>query len=270
MYMFGHLAWGMLQPGNLLLLVLLAGFVLARRRAGRWLKSGAALGLLLLATMPIPALLLRPLELRFPPLQLPEHIDGILVLGGAVDPYLSQALGATALGQNGGRLAAGVLVALLHPEAKLALIGAGGNLFEDGLSEARASLPYVLSQGIARSRVVLEEQSRSTHENAVFAKALLHPQPGESWVLVTSAWHMPRAVAAFRGAGWQVIPYPVDFLGASPSPDFDLRAGLDTGTTALREWLGLVWYRLLGWTPELLPAPTSHPFGRNPDKPDSR
>jgi uncharacterized SAM-binding protein YcdF (DUF218 family) len=260
MYMFGHLAWVVLQPGNLLLLALLAGVALARGRAGRWLVGTAGLGLLLSATTPIPALLLRPLEFRFPPPQQPpEHIDGILLLGGAVDPDLSRALGTTALGQNGGRLAAGVLLALRHPEAKLALIGGDGDLFEVGLPEARASLPYVLSQGIARSRVVLEERSRSTHENAVFAKALLHPHPGESWVLVTSAWHMPRAVAAFRGAGWQVIPYPVDFLGASLLPDFNLRAGLDTGTTALREWLGLVWYRLLGWTPELLPAPAGGP-----------
>jgi uncharacterized SAM-binding protein YcdF (DUF218 family) len=254
MYVFGHLAWGVLQPGNLLLLALLAGFLMRRR----WLIGVAALGLLLLAATPIPALLLRPLELRFPPpVQLPAHIDGILVLGGAVDPHLSRELGTTVLGPSGGRLSAGVLIALRHPEAKLALIGGEGDLIAAGLPEAAASLSYVLAQGIERSRVVLEERSRSTHENAVFAKALLQPRPDGDWVLVTSAWHMPRAVAAFRGAGWRVIPYPVDFLAAYVLPGFSLRDGLDVGTTALKEWVGLAWYRLLGWTPALLPGPAT-------------
>jgi uncharacterized SAM-binding protein YcdF (DUF218 family) len=258
MYVFGHLAWGVLQPGNLLLLALLVGIVFGRGRVRRWLVGLAALGLLLLAATPIPALLLRPLEVRFPPpANLPAHIDGILVLGGAVDPHLSRELGTTALGPSGSRLSAGVLVALRHPEAKLALIGGEGDLIAAGLPEAAASLPYVLAQGIDRSRVVLEERSRSTHENAVFAKALLQPRPDGNWVLVTSAWHMPRAVAAFRGAGWRVIPYPVDFLGAAVLPGFSLRDGLDASTTALKEWVGLAWYRLLGWTPELLPAPVT-------------
>ena len=256
MYMLGHLAWGVLQPGNLLLLLLLIGV----GGGGRWrrrLIGTAALGLLLLAATPVGALLLRPLEMRFPPpLHLPPHIDGILVLGGGVDPGLSRRFGATALGANGGRMAAGVALALAHGEARLALIGGEGELFAAGLPEARASLAYVLAAGIDQRRVVLEEKSRSTHENAIDAKAVLQPREGENWLLVTSAWHMPRSVAAFRGAGWQVIPYPVDYAPVALTPNFSLRDGLDAGTLALKEWIGLAWYRLNGWSAELYPEPT--------------
>jgi uncharacterized SAM-binding protein YcdF (DUF218 family) len=256
MYLFGHLAWGVLQPGNLLLLLLLFGIAVARGRWRRLSIGAGALGLLLLAATPVGALLLRPLQMRFPPpLQLPQHIDGILVLGGGIDPGLSRTLGATVFSGAGGRLAAGVALALRHGEAKLALIGGEGDLFASGLPEARASLAFVTAEGIAPSRVALEEESRSTHENAVDAKALLHPQAGQNWLLVTSAWHMPRAVAAFRGAGWQVIPFPVDFAPASLSPNFSLKDGLDASTLALKEWIGLAWYRLNGWTRELYPAP---------------
>jgi len=110
------------------------------------------------------------------------------------------------------------------------------------------------------TRIILEERSRSTHENAVYAKEMIRPQPGESWVLVTSAFHMPRAVASFGAVGWPVIPYPVDYrvdpqIGLRPS--FSLVDGLSASTLAGKEWAGLFGYRLMGWTRELFPAPAT-------------
>jgi uncharacterized SAM-binding protein YcdF (DUF218 family) len=250
-----------LQPGNLLLLCLLAGFflLLRGRRRGELAIAVASIGFLLLAVAPVGSAMLLVLEQRFPrPSALPDQIDGILVLGGAVDQRLSLAYGETVFGSSVARVLAGIALARHHPEAKLALVGGEGDFFPVGFAESRATSSFVIEEGIPAARIVLEEQSRSTHENAVYAKDLIRPKPAEKWILVTSAYHMPRAVACFRAVDWQVIPYPVDFrvdprTGLRAS--FNLLEGLSAATVAGKEWAGLVGYRLMGWTGNLFPAP---------------
>jgi len=261
-FLFGKLVWALLQPGNLLLLCLLAGvvaFLLSRGRRGKALVGLAAVGFALLAVAPVGPAMLLGLEDRFPrPAALPDKIDGILVLGGAVDPALSLTYGETVFNSSVARVLGGIALARRHPEAKLALIGGEGGFTSVGFPESRATLGFVVEQGIAPERIILEERSRSTHENAVFAKEQIQPAPGEIWILVTSAYHMPRAVASFDAVGWPVIPYPFDY---KIDPQTGLRAnlslldGLTASTLAGKEWAGLVGYRLMGWTRELLPAP---------------
>jgi uncharacterized SAM-binding protein YcdF (DUF218 family) len=260
-FIFGKLVWALLQPGNLLLLCLMAGvFLLLRgRRRGELLVVLSAIGFLLLAVAPIGPAMMLVLEQRLPrPPKLPDRIDGILVLGGAVDPRLSLSYGETVFNGSVARVLAGVALARHHPEAKLALVGGEGELFPVGFAEARATSGFVLDEGISAQRIIIEEQSRSTHENAVFAKELIRPGPGQNWILVTSAFHMPRAVAAFRAVDWEVIPYPVDFKvdpRTGLRANFNLLDGLGTSTIAGKEWAGLVGYRLRGWTEDLFPAP---------------
>jgi uncharacterized SAM-binding protein YcdF (DUF218 family) len=264
-FIFGKLVWALLQPGNLLLLCLLAGvFLLLRgRRRGELLVVLSAIGFLLLAVAPIGRAMMLVLEQRFPhPSKLPDRIDGILVLGGAVDPRISLAYGETVFNDSVGRVLAGVALARHHPEAKLALVSGEGELFPVGFAESRATLDFVLEEGIPATRIIVEERSRSTHENAVFAKELIRPGSDQNWILVTSAFHMPRAVAAFRAVEWPVIPYPVDFRvdpRTGLRANFNLLEGLGTSTTAGKEWAGLVGYRLRGWTEDLFPAPPRGP-----------
>jgi uncharacterized SAM-binding protein YcdF (DUF218 family) len=264
-FIFGKLVWALLQPGNLLLLCLLAGvFLLLRgRRRGELLVVLSAIGFLLLAVAPIGPAMMLVLEQRFPrPPKLPDRINGILVLGGAVDPRISLAYSETVFNGSVARVLAGVTLARHHPEAKLALVGGEGELFPVGFAESRATSGFVLEEGIPETRIIVEERSRSTHENAVFAKELIRPVPGQNWILVTSAFHMPRAVAAFRAVDWPVIPYPVDFKVDPVTglrPNFNLLDGLGASTTAGKEWAGLVGYRLRGWTEELFPAPPAGP-----------
>jgi uncharacterized SAM-binding protein YcdF (DUF218 family) len=253
-----------LQPGNLLLLCLVLGvlwFMLSRGRRGKALVAIAALGLVLLAVAPIGPAMLLVLEERFPrPAALPDKIDGILVLGGAVDPAVSRTYGETVFNSSVARVLGGIALARRHPEAKLVLVAGEGGFIPVGLAESRATLGFILEEGIPRERILLEERSRSTHENAVYAKEMLQPAAGESWVLVTSAYHMPRAVAAYEGVGWPVIPYPVDYRidpATGLRADFSLLDGLGAATLAGKEWTGLAGYRLMGWTQELFPSP--HP-----------
>jgi uncharacterized SAM-binding protein YcdF (DUF218 family) len=264
-FLSGKLVWVFLQPGNLLLLCLLAGvllFLLSRGRRGRVLVGLAALGFAVFAVAPVGPAMLLSLEERFPrPIALPERIDGILVLGGAVDPALSLSYGETVFIGSVGRVLAGVALARRHPEAKLALIGGEGGFVPVGLAESRATLGFVVEQGIAPERIILEERSRSTHENAVYANELIRPLPGETWILVTSAFHMPRAVASFEAVDWPVIPYPVDYKidpRTGLRANFSLLDGLGATTVAGKEWAGLVGYRLMGWTHQLFPEPQGY------------
>jgi uncharacterized SAM-binding protein YcdF (DUF218 family) len=251
-----------LQPGNLLMLWLLAGiflFVLSHGRRGKALVAVSAVGFLLLAVAPIGPAMLLALEQRFPrPAALPERIDGIIVLGGAVDPAISRTYGETAFNGSVARVLAGIALARRHPEAKLVLAGGEGAFIPVGFAESRATRSFVVEEGIAPTRVVLEERSRSTHENAVYAREMIRPAPDAVWVLVTSAYHMPRAFAAFEAAGWPVIPYPVDYKVDPVTglrPNFSVLDGLGSSTLAGKEWVGLAAYRLMGWTRELFPSP---------------
>lgn len=235
--------------------------MLSRGRRGKALVAIAALGLVLLAVAPIGPAMLLVLEERFPrPAALPDKIDGILVLGGAVDPAVSRTYGETVFNSSVARVLGGIALARRHPEAKLVLVAGEGGFIPVGLAESRATLGFILEEGIPRERILLEERSRSTHENAVYAKEMLQPAAGESWVLVTSAYHMPRAVAAYEGVGWPVIPYPVDYRidpATGLRADFSLLDGLGAATLAGKEWTGLAGYWLMGWTQELFPSP--HP-----------
>jgi uncharacterized SAM-binding protein YcdF (DUF218 family) len=266
MFFVGKVLWSLLQPGNLLLLALLAGilvFLVSRNRRGKTLVGLSALGFLLLAIAPIGPAMLLVLEQRFSrPAAMPERIDGILVLGGAVEPALSLTYGETVFNSSVARVLAGTALARQHPEAQLALIGGEGGFVPVGLAEARATLAFVIAEGIAPARIVLEERSRSTHENAIYAAKVVRPKPGQVWVLITSAFHMPRAVASFRAVDWPVIPYPVDFKidpRTGLRADFSLLDGLSTATVAGKEWAGLFGYWLQGWTRELWPAPATQP-----------
>jgi uncharacterized SAM-binding protein YcdF (DUF218 family) len=93
----------------------------------------------------------------------------------------------------------------------------------------------------------------------VFSRLVAQPKPGERWLLVTSAYHMPRAMAAFRAAGFAVQAYPVDWrtrgIMDATRPFASLSDGLSRTDTAIHEWIGLLAYRLSGKTRELLPAP---------------
>jgi uncharacterized SAM-binding protein YcdF (DUF218 family) len=113
----------------------------------------------------------------------------------------------------------------------------------------------VLGTGVAPERVRFDSESRNTCDSARSTLALAAPQAGERWLLVTSAFHMPRSVACFRAAGWDVTPYPTDYRRALGQWSPDLLVNLEDLDLATHEWLGLVYYRLRGRTNELFPAP---------------
>ncbi len=252
----------LVNPGNLFVLVLLVGAVLLwtpARRSGRTLVAFAVLGGLLAATVPAGRYALLALENRFPAVsEWPSRVDGAVVLGGMVDPFVTRARGQLALGDAVERLFALAEIGRRYPEAKLVFSGGSGVLGRQDATEADALRPHLAAFGLDPTRVVFEGRSRNTDENARLTRALVQPRPGETWLLVTSAFHMPRAVGVFRRAGWTIVPYPVDYhLEPEPPPGwgFDFLGGLGMLRAAMHEWSGLAVYRVTGKTDALFPAP---------------
>ena len=254
----------LLLPSTFLAALCAAGIagVLAGRRAGRAgrvsLGVGAA-GFVATLLLPVDIWLLRPLEDRFQPAQLPARVDGIVVLGGAIAAAVSPDRSVASLNRDGDRLTAFATLARAYPSAKLVFAGGPPAPKPGVLAEAEASKALLDGLGLAPARVLYDDQSRTTWENAVNALALAQPKLGEAWVLVTSASHMPRAVAAFRGAGWPpVLPWPVAYRTTRagwPAPLQPVGTRLSALDLAAHEWAGLAAYRVQGRTSELLPGP---------------
>ncbi len=262
MFLLGKLLWILLRPSSLLLVLGLAGFacVIGRRRRGALIFLGVSLGGMTLVTiLPVGLLLLAPLEDRFPRIATPPpDVAGIIVLGGAVDTELTAAHGMPALNDAAERMTTLVALARRYPKAQLAFTGGNGRLLHGDLTESDVARQLFAPLGLDPARIRFEDRSRTTYENAVMLKAALHPAVGERWVLITSAWHMPRAVGLFRHAGWDVLPWPVAYKTAF-TPDVLILGGLPDRLgmldLAAHEWTGLLAYRLLGRTDALFPAP---------------
>jgi uncharacterized SAM-binding protein YcdF (DUF218 family) len=185
------------------------------------------------------------------------------VLGGSIAPDVSAARSEVALNESAERLTAVAELARRYPRARIVFSGGTGALIFDEGAEADFALRLFESFGIPRGRVLLEDRSRNTLENAILSKDLARPQPGERWLLVTSAYHMPRAVGIFRKAGFPVEPYPVDWrtagVGDALRPFGSVSEGLRRTDTAVREWAGLLAYWLFGMSSAFFPAPTATP-----------
>ena len=261
----GKIFWYLTSPGNLLLLGLAAGWlllVLGARRLGHALLGLSILALLAIAVLPVGAWLLEPLEERFPTVRTLEGpVDGIVVLGGSVDSTISAARGAAALTEYGDRMTAAAILARRHPDARILVTSGEAAIVPKGVSEGPYMRQLLVDLGVAEDRIEVEGRSRNTAENALNTRRLVGAAPDERWVLVTSAFHMPRAVGCFRRLGWDISPYPVDYktTGQGGTIGFNLRAGLERVHLAMKEWIALVAYRLLDHTDTLFPAPASAP-----------
>lgn len=199
---------------------------------------------------------MQPLEDHFPPPSpMPTHVDGIIVLGGAIDRAESAARGRPALNGHAERMTAFVSLARRYPQARLLFTGGNPDLHLSGPTEADAARMEFAGLGLDVHRVAFERRSRNTRENALLSKSVANPSLGQTWFLVTSAADMPRTVGCFRAVGWPVVAHPVDFHGrrwhSGPIPG--LVSGLRNVDWAAHEWIGLVYYWLRGWISSLLP-----------------
>jgi uncharacterized SAM-binding protein YcdF (DUF218 family) len=266
-FLSSKLAWSIIAPENLLYILLVISWFLLWRGAykpAKKLLGFVMIVLTIVAIFPLGDWLLYPLEMRFPTNpRLPERIDGIIVLGGSEDALLSSLWNQVELGDSAERDTAFLELAKRYPDAKLVFTGGSGSLTYQDYKAADVAKRLFGEMGLDLSRVTFERNSRNTFENAVLSKKLVKPRSGQRWILITSAWHMPRAVGVFCKTGWPVIPHPVDHLtmpGKLLRLDFSLCGHFRSLAYGVKEWAGLTAYYLTGKTTALFPDGCARPL----------
>jgi uncharacterized SAM-binding protein YcdF (DUF218 family) len=263
-FLVSKIFWLFAQPSSVLLMLLLAAAVLLftrYERAGRRLVVASAALLLIFGISPLGNWLILPLEDRFPRADLSGRaVDGIVVLGGGEDARTAAGRHVHALTEAAEGITETAALARRFPKSKIVFTSGSVSILSAPLVGADAAKPIFQALGIGGDdRLILERESRNTWENAVYTKALVNPKPGERWLLVTRAAHMPRSMGAFRKAGFPVEAWPVDYRTANSwdaLTTFDVPSdGLKRVEETLHEWVGLLAYRLTGRSDALLPGP---------------
>ena len=260
-FWLSKLAWILISPDSLLLILILSScalLYLGKDKIAKPLLGLTCVFLGLIAFLPLHFLLLHPLETRFdtnPPL--PEQIDGIIVLSGAEDPFLSSAWDQVEVNPAAERLLAFMALARQYPRAKLVFTGGTGSLDHQEYKAADIAKILFQQQDLDINRVVFERESRNTYENVLLTRQLVQPEKGEAWLLITTGWHMPRSVGIFCKQQWPVIPFPVDHV-STPANLMPVRLLLAENlrglNIAIKEWVGLIAYYVTGKTTALLPS----------------
>nr|WP_315849227.1 YdcF family protein [uncultured Rhodoferax sp.] len=242
------------QPLLWVFVLLLLSLLVLRRwpRAGRRLVSTALAVLVLMAWKPLPEAIIRQLESRYPEMAPNAKLEGyvgVVVLGGATESGRTQmAHVQPMLNDAAERMTGTVAVLRANPQLRVLFTGGEGALMGVGQSEAERAKMFFDSLGLSGPQVQYESASRNTYENAVLTAKLQGVDPTQRWLLVTSAWHMPRSMATFAKAGWNVTAYPVDFRTGDSSDwlDFSMAGGAVEWQLALHELVGLLAYKLTG------------------------
>lgn len=254
-FLASKLVWLLIRPESWLAGLFLIGILALwtnRLRAAKAVLTTGLLALLTIGILPLGLLLIAPLEARHPPAPALGAVAGIIVLGGGEEADRWAASGAIALNEAGERFLAGIALAHRFPEARLVFTGGTPSLIGAGPATKTLAETIFAAGGIAPERIVIEDRARNTAENASLTQALLAAQGEEvnaPWILVTSAFHMPRAMASFKAAGWDnLTPWPTDFRGGvfRARIGWHLSRNLDELNLAAKEWVGLLAYRLTG------------------------
>lgn len=260
-YFFSKLFWIVFQPLSVIFVALLVGAVLSATRLRRTrtliLLAGTVFAFLAVFTN-LGEVLISPLEQRYErPNAIPPDVMGAIVLGGAVDARLARVYEDYELNAAGDRLLEALRLAQTDPRLRILVTGGVGELNQDGDGDGVAAQRMFKAFGVNNDRLMFETRSRTTYENGINSRALLGADAKKPWLLVTSAFHMPRSVKVFTKLGFNVIPWPVDYR-APPAPvlgvDFEKGATqISTFTLAIHEWAGLGAYWLGGKTASFWP-----------------
>ncbi|MGE4352196.1 MAG: YdcF family protein [Bdellovibrionales bacterium] len=261
MFSLSKLAGAFIEPAILMVGLAALVWLLSKLKWMQRLRTILAVLLtvlgLLLTFLPVGTWALTPLENRFSQTALPAKATGILLLTGDERPGVTERRGFPVGGWAAQRYIHLARLADRYPQAKLVIVGSTNHVSPSTkvhTDDIAANLLKAIH--VSPQRVLYEKESRTTHENAVLTKAFVKPKAGETWIVISSAVHLPRAVLCFEREGWRVTPSPADYFTDGRykvTPGLYLQQNLDFLSTAAHEYYGLVLYRMLGWIDRLWP-----------------
>ncbi|EAR62952.1 YdcF family protein [Neptuniibacter caesariensis] len=260
-FYLSKLLWFIVQPDHLLLLMLTLGLFLWKKALGVFLVWCSVLLTIVVSQYPVANHALEPLESYFskPNLSsLEQPLAGIIVLGGGEDAELSGIHGSNEFNSGAERLMVLPALMLRNPKLQVIYTGGSGSIFRPGYRGADVAQNWLSEQGLA-GRLIIERDSRNTYQNALYTRELINELGADSqgsWLLITSAFHMPRSVGVFRKAGIDVVPYPVDYRVAENRWRPSLNRNMADLNLAVREWIGLLAYYYTDKTDQILPLPS--------------
>jgi uncharacterized SAM-binding protein YcdF (DUF218 family) len=253
--------WVMISPLNLLGICFVLVIILSAIRQRIYTKILCFFSVIFLffGVMPVGHDALTFLENRFPkPREMPGQVDGIILLGGAISTELSYARGETVVGHSGGRLLTFLQLAQKYPSAKLIVTGGSGSLLSQDIKEADYARELFESLGIEDGHILYERESRNTFENALFVRDLIGASASQTWIVITSAYHMPRSIGAFQQQGIYPIPYPTAYITDGEfyiyPRDFDILEQYRYLNLALKEYIGNAVYFIGQKSNSLMPG----------------
>tara|TARA_B100000965_G_scaffold228478_1_gene191239 strand:- start:2405 stop:3187 length:783 start_codon:yes stop_codon:yes gene_type:complete len=245
--------WYFFNPFALFIFIFCIGFIFLifkKYKISTYILSIALFCILMISIFPIGKFGIYLLEKEFHFKQVyPDKIDGILILSGATDPYLSKEYNSIELNSSAERLTESIFLINKYKKAKIVFSGGSGYLRYPNLDHAKVARKFFNKMNVNNKKIIYENKSRNTYENIVFSKKIAEPKKDEVWLLVTSASHMKRAILISQKQQWVFIPYPVDFnqpQNVSLRPSMNFLSNLVSFQKAFHEWLGLYSYYLLG------------------------
>ena len=245
-FVLSKIIWALISPLTLITLICAAGLILRKRRI---VTAGVCL-FLFFGVLPIGPNLIVYLESRYAvPEPMPKSLAGIIVLGGAVDAERSGQTGQLSTSDYGERLTEMMRLSRIYPKTDIIYSGGEGSLLQTSPKESTEVQKYLKNMGIPDKRFMFEDRSRNTYENMLFSTELAHPQAGDKWLLITSAFHLPRSVAVFEKGGWDVVPYPAGYLENGQYfliRDLDVLGNFYKLQVAMKEIVGIIAYSFTG------------------------
>lgn len=248
-FVTGKILWAFIQPLTLIAFIFIAALLFRKCEWARKLLIAVSVIFLAFGFLPIGPILLNSLERQNPIPELPSRIDGMIVLGGAIDTEGSALHDQIQFTPFATRLTEMVRLSRLYPQARIVYSGGSGNLTSSNAREADIVAKLLKDLGISQKNIIFENQSRSSFENVKYSYELVHPQPGENWVLITSAFHLPRAIRIFDKQKWPVIPYPAGFIenkSLEPRVLLDVLGNYWKLKIAVKEYIAIIAYQISG------------------------
>jgi uncharacterized SAM-binding protein YcdF (DUF218 family) len=240
------------QPLNLVALLLLSSVLFWRRRPRLAQRTAVAAVLLFFAIgfTAAPRAVLRALEDTHVPTSVAlESLAGAIVLGGAEEAgVMALERGQVLFNGAGERLTTATRLLREYPHYVVLHTGFSGRWDTRGITESEMARMFFTEQGADLSRVIFENRARDTYENALFSRDLPGIDPGRPWLLVTSAVHMPRAMAVFEKLGWNVEAMPVDYRTGRTLPlaEYSIVGGAQEWQRVIHEIVGFAAYWVIG------------------------